>query len=119
MAEHDNLVYLLDGKIYINLTNLCTNDCVFCIRRIKDDVVGSDMWLKNENITAQDVIEQLEKVSDKIEKGITFCGYGEPTIKANLIKEVSKYIKEHYPSAKIRVNTNGHGNFINKRNIIT
>ena len=76
------------------------------------------MRLKNENISAKDVIDQLERVSDKIEKGITFCGYGEPTIKFDLIKEVSKYIKEHYPTAKIRVNTNGHGNFINKRNIV-
>ena len=118
MAEKDNLVYLLDGKIYINLTNLCTNDCIFCIRRLKDDIVGADMWLKNEKITAKDVIAQLEKVSDKISKGVTFCGYGEPTIKADLIKEVSKYIKENYPDTKIRVNTNGHGNFINKRNII-
>ena len=118
MAENDNLVYLLDGKIYINLTNLCTNDCIFCIRRLKDDVVGADMWLKNEKITSKDVIAQLEKVSDKISKGVTFCGYGEPTIKVDLIKEVSKYIKENYPNTKIRVNTNGHGNFINKRNII-
>ena len=118
MAENDNLVYLLDGKIYINLTNLCTNDCIFCIRRLKDDVAGSNMRLKNEKITAKDVIEQLKKVEDKIPLGITFCGYGEPTIKTDIIIEVARYIKSNYPQTKIRINTNGHGNVINKRNII-
>jgi len=117
MAEN-NLVYLLDNKIYINLTNLCTNDCIFCIRGLKDDVVGSNMWLKTEDIKAQDVIEQLKNVEDKIPSGVTFCGYGEPTIKIEVLKEVAKYIKENYPGTKIRVNTNGHANAIHKRNVI-
>ncbi len=116
--EENNLVYLLDNKIYINLTNLCTNDCIFCIRGLKDDVVGSNMWLTTENIFAQDVINQLKKVEDKISSGVTFCGYGEPTIKIDLLLEVSKFIKETYPNTKIRVNTNGHGNAIHKRNIV-
>ena len=54
------LVYLLDGKIYINLTNRCTNDCIFCLRKDKDDVVGQTLWLDDENSTAQDVIKQFE-----------------------------------------------------------
>lgn len=114
----NNLVYLLESKIYINLTNLCTNDCKFCIRGIKDDVVGSHMWLETENITAEDVIAQLKTVEDKISSGITFCGYGEPTIKIDILKDVAKYIKENYPGTNVRVNTNGHGNVIHKRNIL-
>lgn len=117
MSEN-NLVYLLENKIYINLTNLCTNDCIFCIRGLKDDVAGSNMWLADENITADDVISQLKKVEDKISSGITFCGYGEPTIKIEVLKDVAKYIKENYPNTKIRVNTNGHANAIHKRNVI-
>lgn len=74
----DNLVYILDNKVYINLTNSCTNDCIFCIRRLKDDVVGAEMWLKSERFETKDVLEQLEKYSDKIANGLTFCGYGEP-----------------------------------------
>ena len=42
----DNLAYILEDKIYINLTNLCTNACVFCIKNLKDDVVGKDLFLK-------------------------------------------------------------------------
>lgn len=114
----DNLVYILDNKIYINLTNGCTNDCLFCLRRDKSDVCGQEMWLKTENISAKEVIEQLEQVKDKISNGITFCGYGEPTIKLDILKEVAEYIKTTYPETYIKINTNGHGNAINKRDIL-
>jgi len=114
----NNLVYILDDKIYINLTNMCTNDCIFCIRRLKDDVVGSDMWLKTERNSASDVIEQLKKFEDKMSDVVTFCGYGEPTMKLEVLKEVAKYIKANYPNTYTKVNTNGHGNVINKKNIL-
>lgn len=114
----NNLVYILDGKIYINLTNMCTNDCIFCLRRDKDDVCGQDMWLKSEKITSEDVIEQLNKYEDKIAKGVTFCGYGEPTMKFEVLKQVAEYIKHNYPDTFIKVNTNGHGNVINKKDIL-
>ncbi len=114
----DNLVYILDNKVYINLTNGCTNDCIFCLRRDKSDVCGQEMWLKSENITKEDVVEQLDKYSDKISNGITFCGYGEPTIKFEILKQVADYIKTTYPNTYIKLNTNGHGNAINKRDIL-
>ena len=113
-----NLVYLLDGKIYINLTNSCTNDCIFCIRSIKDDVVGANLFLNSENVSADDVIKQLEAMKDKLSNEIIFCGYGEPMLKLDVLKEVAKYIKEKYPNTKLRVNTNGHANFVYKRNVL-
>lgn len=149
MAEEQNLVYLLGGKIYINLTNKCTNECVFCIRTLKDDVCGANLWLKNDSVTAEEVIKQLqicgsrcepESGRERPEQGehndsdvrvlcqnstgamkeqeIVFCGYGEPTLKLDILKEVAKYIKDNYTDVKIRLNTNGHANFIYKRNII-
>ena len=114
----NNLVYILDGKIYINLTNACTNDCKFCLRQQKDDVQGTNMWLSSEKISSNDVIEQLKKHEDKISKGITFCGYGEPTIKFDVLKEVASFIKNNYSNTYIKVNTNGHGNIINKKDIL-
>lgn len=113
----DNLVYLLDGKIYINLTNKCTNNCVFCIRSLKDDVCGANLWLNSEDISAQDVISQL-KAKINGENEIIFCGYGEPTIKLEILKEVAKFAKDNYKNIKVRLNTNGHANFIYKRNIL-
>lgn len=115
--EEQNLVYLLDGRLYINLTNKCTNDCLFCIRSLKDDVCGSNLWLKDDVVSAEEVINQL-KVLKKNEAEIIFCGYGEPTLKLEVLKEVAKFIKENYKDVKIRLNTNGHANVIYKRNVI-
>lgn len=134
----NTLVYSLDGKVYINLTNRCTNDCVFCLRQDKDDVCGQDMWLENEDFTADDVIEQFEKFTlslcerdefrHKLQANgrnsgeglseVVFCGYGEPLLKLDILKEVAAYIKKNYPNTKLRINTNGHANFVYKRNIV-
>ena len=109
------LVYQLEGKIYINLTNKCTNDCIFCLRRDKDDVKGQELWLDNEDFTSKDVILQLKKF--ELSSEVVFCGYGEPLLKLDMLKEVAKYIKDNYPNVKIRINTNGHANYVYKRNI--
>lgn len=113
------LVYTLENKIYINLTNRCTNNCIFCLRNDKNDVCGQELWLDNEDSTAADVISQFEKIyTDAPSQEVIFCGYGEPMLKLDVLKEVAKYIKEKYPQTKIRVNTNGHANFICKRNVV-
>ena len=112
----NTLAYLLDNKIYINLTNKCTNACIFCLRQDRDDVCGKNMWLESENFTAQDVIKQIEELP--LSNEITFCGYGEPMLKLDILKEVAKYLKEKHPEIKIRVNTNGHANYVYKRNVV-
>lgn len=110
------LVYELDEKIYINLTNRCTNECIFCLRQDKDDVCGQELWLDSEDFTSEDVIEQLKKFN--LSSEVIFCGYGEPMLKFEVLRQVAKYIKETYPKIKIRVNTNGHANFIYKKNVV-
>lgn len=110
------LVYSLEDKIYINLTNRCTNDCIFCLRKDKDDVCGQKLWLDSEEFTSEDVIKQLKNF--EIPKEIVFCGYGEPLLKLDILKEIAKYIKDNYPNTKIRINTNGHANYVYKRNIV-
>lgn len=116
----ENLVYFLYEKAYINITNACTNSCKFCVRDIKDDVMGSTLWLKSDNIKANDVIEQINLNKDKImvHKELTFCGYGEPLIRFEEVIKIAKYVRENLPEVKIRINTNGHGNYLAKRNIV-
>ena len=110
------LVYTLESKIYINLTNRCTNDCIFCLRKDKDDVCGQKLWLDSEDFSAEEVIEQFEKILQTQANGenkneVVFCGYGEPLLKFEILKTVAKYIKDKYPDTKIRINTNGHANY--------
>lgn len=115
-----NLLYFLYEKAYINITNACTNSCKFCVRDIKDDVKGATLWLKDNNVKAEDVIEQIEMNKEKISlhNELIFCGYGEPLVKFEEVKKIAEYVKKTMPSVKIRINTNGHGNFLAKRNIV-
>lgn len=115
----NTLAYVLYGKIYINLTNRCTNDCVFCLRSQKDDVCGQEMWLENEDFEAQEVITQFEEIyKNSPSNELIFCGYGEPMLKLDILKTVAEYVRKNYPQIKIRVNTNGHANYIHKRNVV-
>jgi len=118
LAEKQNLVYFVNNKMYINLTNLCTCRCVFCIRDLNSTVEGVDMHLANQKANADEVIENIQKLSDKIGSEIVFCGYGEPMLELDALKMISEFVKENYPDVKIRVNTNGHANLVFKRDVV-
>ena len=117
MSEN-NLVYFVNSKMYINVTNLCTCKCLFCLRDITSEVEGVNMWIDKQSAKAEDIISVLKEKSDAIGNEITFCGYGEPLIEIETVKDVAKFIKENYPNVKIRVNTNGHANLVHKRNVV-
>ena len=116
MSKVNNFIYELDNKIYVNLTNACTNDCIFCIRSQKDDVKGANMWLTSRP-DFETVISQLKEKESLIKNGITFCGYGEPLLELDLLIKLSKYIKANYPETRIKINTNGHANAIYKKDV--
>lgn len=101
--------------VYVNLTNGCTNSCVFCLRNQKDDVCGSEMWHDDE-YTIEDVIEQFKKYNPT-PKEVVFCGYGEPFLRKTMMKDFAKYLRKNHPEIKIRVNTNGHANAIYRTNV--
>ena len=114
------LVYTINNEenpetVYINLTNACTNSCVFCLRSQKDDVCGHEMW-HDDNYALEDIIEQFNNYKTSV-KEVVFCGYGEPFLKKDMMKDFCKYLRQNYPQIKIRVNTNGHANAIYKTNV--
>ena len=114
------LVYSINNEknpktVYVNLTNACTNSCIFCLREQKDDVCGKNMW-HDDNYTLDDIITQFKDFSNSAEE-VVFCGYGEPFLKKDMMKEFCQYLRKNYPQIKIRVNTNGHANAIYKSNI--
>lgn len=111
----DNIyVYTLGNKIYINLTNRCTNNCDFCIRRDHKDMDGQVLWIKEEP-TVEDVIEQLPQNIDDYDNEIVFCGYGEPTFNLETLDEVASYL--HCIDKTTRINTNGQANLIHNRDV--
>ena len=92
-----------------------------CLRNDKDDVCGQELWLDSEDFSAEDVISQfrsvLNKAGDDFKNEAVFCGYGEPMLKLDILKNVALFIKQNYPQIKTRINTNGHANFVYKRNV--
>ena len=106
----------LEGCLYINLTNKCTNKCTFCIRNTKDSIGNSgNLWLEKEP-SYDEIIKELNLIDLSKYKEIVFCGYGEPMFRLNDIIDISKFIKKNY-KVPIRINTNGHANLIHKKDI--
>lgn len=112
----NRFTYVVGNGIYINLTNRCTNRCTFCIRNNGDGAYGVDtLWLEHEP-SAEEVLEDLKQYDMSKYDEIVFCGYGEPTIRLDVLLEVAKGIKETC-NMPIRINTNGHANLIHGKNV--
>lgn len=107
------IFYKFDGKMYINITNGCPCDCVFCIRKNGDSIEDNDsLWLEREPS-----FEEICAAFERFDKtGITeavFCGYGEPAVRADMLIKTAEYIKSN-SKMRVRVNTNGLVRLINK-----
>ncbi len=112
-AKTGTVSYKIRNSLYLNLTQRCTADCVFCTRLTRPVVQGYNLALDREP-TAKEVWGSIDNVKNYDE--IVFCGFGEPTLRLDVIKEVAQKIKD--AGGRVRLNTNGHGNIINKRNIL-
>jgi len=112
-AKTGTVSYQIRNSLYLNLTTRCTADCSFCTRLTRPVVQGYNLKLDREP-TTEEVWQSIDDCKKYDE--IVFCGYGEATLRLDTIKEISKKIKE--AGGKVRLNTNGHGNVINKRNIL-
>lgn len=107
------IAYRIRESLYLNITNRCTNACSFCVRFYSDFVKGHMLRL-GEEPTAEELVASIGAPTHYEE--VVFCGYGEPLIKLDVVKEVSSWVKEK--GGRVRINTNGHGNLIHGRNIL-
>jgi len=107
------ITYPIRNSLYLNVTNRCTSACTFCVRYFTDYVKGHNLRLADEP-TAGDLIREIGDPKKYDE--IVFCGYGEPTLRLDVIKAVAAEVKKK--GGKVRIDTNGHGSLIHKRNIL-
>ena len=113
----DTYLYVLDGNLYVNLTNKCSNACDFCVRNERSSYFGNYLWLKNGDPSAEKVMALANGYGDLTRfKEAVFCGFGEPTYKVAEMVALCDYF--HEKGLKTRLNTNGQGNLINKRDIV-
>jgi len=114
--EKPRTVYWLEDKLYLNITNKCSNRCVFCLRNFKSGIGDFTLRLDREPTVEQVVVELEEAMRRRAWKEVVFCGFGEPTERLDLLLAISKWVRNRVGKAiPIRVNTNGHGCLINPR----
>ncbi len=111
--EEVRVAYRIRNSLYLNITNRCTNSCVFCAKRSDFHVKGHYLRLPAE----PSVEEVLAEVGDPARfEEIVFCGFGEPLLRLEAVKEIAKALKEK--GATVRVNTDGLANLVHGRNIL-
>lgn len=116
-AAGGTIVYAYKDALYINLTNRCPCRCRYCIKyKWRWKFRGHELKLKYEP-SAAEVVESVSAYSSqKNFTEVVFCGYGEPFMRFETMKEISRILKSS--GWHIRINTTGLGNLINKRNVL-
>jgi TatD family-associated radical SAM protein len=107
----DTIVYRGKGNIYLNITNRCSCDCDFCFRSFSDGVYGSDLRLASEP-SVEDLTQEIELAFlDGPADEVAFVGMGEPTMRLDVVLEVTEWLTTR--RLRSRLVTNGHGRLLN------
>lgn len=112
--SEETLVYTIGNNLYINLTDRCTLACEFCPKIQGSMDVHEYNLLLSHRHAADEYIKKIGDPSQYDE--IVFCGFGEPTLRVKDLIEIAAYCKAG--GTRVRVNTDGLGNLVNKRNIL-
>lgn len=117
-ASYSQLIYSIADSLYINISNRCTLECQFCPKTHGDRHVHAYDLTLDKQPSSVEIIKELAKPETKLEdyKEVVFCGFGEPTLRLKVLKEVASHLKKQ--GKKVRLNTDGLGNLVHKRNIL-
>ena len=107
------IAYVIRNSLYLNITNRCTNRCTFCAKFRDFTVKGHQLCLERE----PDVAEVIAAIGDPARfDEVVFCGYGEPLLRLELVKDVAKWLKSE--GKTVRINSDGQANLTYGRNIL-
>lgn len=100
------IFYKYGGKLYVNVTNRCPCNCIFCIRQNGDSVGDADsLWLEHEP-SLEEIIAAYQASDGSDCDEVVFCGYGEPLERLEIVLDTCRYLRS-VSDKKIRINTNG------------
>jgi len=107
------IAYMIRNSLYLNITNRCSNRCSFCAKFEDFTVKGHNLLLEGEPSFGEVMaaVGQPEGIDE-----VVFCGYGEPLMRLDLIKQVATELKRR--GLRIRINTDGQANLVHGRNIL-
>lgn len=106
------IVYKIRNSLYVNVTRECSNVCDFC-PRLDDPTVQGHYLGTVKDPTAAEVIAAI---GDQRPDEVVLCGFGEPTMRLDVVKAVAAEMKKR--GLKVRLNTNGQGSLLNQRDIV-
>ena len=111
--QSTKIAYQIRNSLYLNITNRCSNRCTFCPKFDDFTVKGHNLMLNNEPSFEEVMaaIGQPEGIDE-----VVFCGYGEPLIRLDLVKQVAGALKQRGYS--IRINTDGQANQVHGHDIL-
>ena len=110
-----DILYTYKNGVYLNITNKCPCRCTFCIRSMGDGLGSAEsLWLKGDP-SLEEIIASIDAFDFTGYSEIIFCGYGEPTCALDNMIATCEHIRTTQPSLKIRLNTNGLSDLINKK----
>ena len=101
----DTICYEAYSNLYLNITNQCSANCVFCIRETGDGVYGYNLRLSREP-SEDEIIKELESLDLTKYKEIVFTGFGEPTCRFDTVIHITSWL--HKKGKHVRLDTNGH-----------
>ncbi len=112
--EGGSVAYPVGAALYLNVTNRCQNACFYC--GLLSDFVyrGHNLALAEE----PDAAELLAAAGDpgRFEE-VVFSGFGEPTLRLDVVKEVAGELKRR-GAKRVRLVTNGLANQTHGRNVV-
>ncbi|MDO9097534.1 MAG: TatD family nuclease-associated radical SAM protein [Candidatus Methanoperedens sp.] len=109
MNRKETIIYEAHGNLYLNITNRCTADCVFCIKRYSDGVYGYNLRLSKEPTLSQ-IIKELSGFELSQYKEVVFTGFGEPLVRLDDVLEVTKWLTTR--GMPVRLDTIGHAKLL-------
>lgn len=111
--QSSKIAYQIRDSLYLNITNRCTNSCIFCAKFNDFVVKGHELKLDHEPNAA----EIKQAIGDPTRYSeVVFCGYGEPLLRLDLIKEIAGWLQQQ--GIKVRINSDGQANLAHGRNIL-
>lgn len=105
MHTKDTILYEAHGNLYLNITNRCTAECVFCIKRYSDGVYGYNLRLSKEPAVS-DIIKELSNVELSKYREVVFTGLGEPLVRLDDVIEITRWLSAR--GMPVRLDTIGH-----------
>ena len=108
------IVYDIGSRRYINIGKHCTLRCQFCPKHNGSWQVH-DYDLELARLPSTKTIQIALGNLDSVEE-VVFCGFSEPTLRLPILLSVAHWVKQQ--NKPVRVNTDGLGNLVHKRNIL-